>query len=96
MHWTDDVVMAGTATVVRDDGLVVWNDGAGVRQLRVGAEGIAWMREQLDATGLLVAPAEYWATLRPGAEPPGRGVTGYRFDVPRAGGTVTVFTGSAG
>jgi hypothetical protein len=54
------------------------------------------MREQLEATGLLEAPAEYRATLRPGAEPPGRGVTGYRFDIPRAGGTVTVLTGSAG
>jgi hypothetical protein len=96
LHWTDDVVAVGTATVVRDDGLVVWNDGAGVQQLRVGPDGIAWMRDQLAATGLLEAPAEYWATLRPGAEPPGRGVTGYRFDVPRAGGTVTVLTGSAG
>jgi hypothetical protein len=37
MHWTDDVVIAGAATVVRDEGLVVWNAGAGVHQLRVGA-----------------------------------------------------------
>jgi hypothetical protein len=95
LHWTDDVVAVATATVVRDDGLVVWNDGVGVQQLRVGADGIAWIRQQLDATGLLEAPAEYGATLRPGAEPPGRGVTGYRFDVPLAGDTVTVFTGSA-
>ncbi len=96
LHWTDDVLAVGTATVVRDDGLVVWNDGAGVQQLRVGADGIAWMREQLDATGLLEAPAEYWATVRPGAEPPGRGVTGYAFTIPRAGGIVRVGTGSPG
>jgi hypothetical protein len=96
LHWTDDVVEAATATVVRDDGLVVWRDEEGAHQLRVGPEGIAWMREQLDATGLLDKPASYDATLRPGAEPPGRGVTGYGFVIPRDGGIIRVGTGSPG
>lgn len=91
MRWTVDTGWWTDATVVMADGLTFWNDPAdGLRQRHLAPSGVAWVRSQLDANGLLDADAVHRPTQKPGTEPPGGGVTVYNFVSDREGTPVTV------
>lgn len=95
LAWAVDVEQPAAATVVMDDGLVVWNE-QGLRRLQLASGGLEWVRSQLDATGLLDRSGAWEAQLRVGAHPAGHGVTTYTFELPGAGEPVRVATSDPG
>ena len=83
--------------MVMRDGRVVWNEpNVGVQQGRLSPEGVAWVQEQLDATGLLDKAGSFDAEVRPGTQPPGGGAVSYDFTVSSPSGPVRVTAGIPG
>jgi hypothetical protein len=83
-------------TTILAGGRVIWADPFGrALEARLTPEAVQRVREALDATGALGEDGEFAATLRPGAEPLGRGATLIRFERDIAERRVTVTSGSA-
>jgi len=96
LTWNNDEVVPIAGTTVLDDGRVIWNRDGDPVERRLTDEGLAWVRAQLDQTGLLAATRSYGATLRPGATPDPRGTTSYLFQLVRDGSRVKVGSGDPG
>lgn len=96
LTWNTDEAVPIAGTTVLDDGRVIWDRDGNLVERRLTDEGLAWVRAQLDATGLLAATRSYGAALRPGATPDPRGVTSYLFQLERDGSRVKVGSGDPG
>ncbi|HEY8169051.1 MAG TPA: hypothetical protein VIF84_10065 [Candidatus Limnocylindrales bacterium] len=84
-------------TTVVSDGRVIWRSsgpGGGVLIERtLTPAGLQLVREAVDATGLLGADGSYQASLRPGKDPPGHGLTSYDLRATQDDTVVRVDTG---
>jgi hypothetical protein len=96
LTWDSDVVAPIPGTTILDDGRVIWSRGDTIVERRLTEAGLAWVRAQLDETGLLRSNSRYGATLRPGATPDPRGVTSYAFRMESGGARVKVLSGDPG
>lgn len=94
LTWCQDVCVSNPGTTILADGRVIWRseDGDWVAR-RLTADGLAQVRQRIDATGALGGSAEYKPQLKPGPEPPGHGTTSYTFRLVRDGVPVLVNTG---
>ena len=80
MDWGVDTRASTDSTVLLADGAVVWADPKdGLQQGRISAEGIAWVKRELSAAGVTWGDADYEASLKPGADPPGGGASSFSF-----------------
>lgn len=78
-------------TAILADGRVIWSESFDhVVESELAPEAMQHLRDQIDATGVFDADGEYYAELRPGAQPPGHGLNSYRFEVVRDGRHVVV------
>lgn len=99
LTWDSDVVVPIPGTTIVDDGRMIRMDDAAqgtIVERRLTDAGLDWVRARLDETGVLRATGDYGATLRPGAEPAGRGATMYLFRMAPGGARIRVTTGDPG
>lgn len=81
-------------TTILADGRIIWSDSF-VRPIEatLTPEALQRVRDELGASGVLDAAADYHAELRPGATPVGHGATLLRFERPIGGAQVVVTSG---
>jgi hypothetical protein len=77
---------------VLEDGRIITIDQGALVERTLMADGIRLLRNELDATGLTDASADYSPVANPGVEPPGYGGAGPSLEVGQPGGGTTVIT----
>jgi hypothetical protein len=86
-----DTGSSGPGTTILDDGRIIWSkDPAKAIESRLGSDALARVQHRVETTAALDHSANYFPERRPGPEPPGHGVSGYRFELLRDGRSIVV------
>jgi hypothetical protein len=81
----------GPGTTILDGGRIIWSDDFGRPiESRLLPQALAQVKAQLEASDALDRSGNYSPELRPGAQPPGHGASGYVFDLVRDGEPIVV------